>query len=1491
MEQKTKKNKLSRTIKWMIAFLVLVILIAGVRISLQSDYVFDKVRDFAVNQANDQLNGQLSIDEIRGDLLFGFTVKGVSLLDENSESILTADSIQVAYTLPSLIFSPHHLDQLRIDGAKITAEQYADSTWNFERILPAAEPGIDEPDDDPLFWKLGRLTIENSSVAVISDLLLPDGKVSAENISFNGGAEMLRRGWYANINNFSLILNEERLPEPISFALNGTGTDERITLENVVINSGRSLLSSKIEVEEMDRVEGEADLSPLSYQDLAAYIDDLHLQQDLKINLGLYGSFSKLGIEINASANGLENLTLKTEMDLADTGSLKMVDFSINELNPSLLTGIEDLPALKELRFDGTGTIPFTDYENGEWSGTLTLKEISIEDQIIDEVNSRISLQNGIASLITEVKKQGQQINLNADIIDVFGTKPEWNGNLTAADFNAAVWLNDPAFDSNLPVSASVSGRGFDPGELELVMDIAIEDGRYGDQHFGLMQFTGNVSPQLIAGDFINVLEESRILADFSINNWQGDWPSYEFNAEMRAFNLAELEGLENFPTYINGTLAGSGEGFDPETLSLSASAKLDSSSVNREPIETLEADFLISDSFLFIENAQLESPIADADFSLVQNILDLQHPDNTLSFNAVLKNLSSLAPLFGVDDLGSSGTVTGRLAPNEAGLMEFNGDLKLEDIFVDTLFTSEQLLGTAKAVLSDEPEFEAGVEFINPEFTGYGLQDVKINGSAKLTETEITGDFGFELVNEAESSIVHSGTFVFADEKFTLSTNRLDFINPFRNLALDKPFDIRFADQSLSVDTLRIQTDDADSYLEIWAPEIDSLNQTVGLNTKMLNIGLLQRTILDESFADAFLSGSIYASNTPDSLTFNADGLLEQIKYEGGEIDSVRFNFDLADEWLNANISGWHHDSALFATNVTLPFIPDDPMTFDDQFFDRDVAGEFILYESELPYWFSFLPDNDQLKENTDGKVFFQGFLGGLAGNPEFNGDFKITDAVLSGVPVDSVGIDISYQHDTEKAGFKGAVISRQNRVLDFNSEVPFKIDLRAIEIILPDDDDEVFVELVTNNFNLALFNDFADRELVRQIEGRLNGSVQLAGPIADLRTTGNMELSRGSMRIVPAGITLSEIGSRIDLQPDRMTLEQFTMRSGPGRINASGSVGLQNLTPGDIDFQFRGHQFRAANTTQYNAIVDFDSRLSGTFEEPRLSGSLTFLSGFVNLQNFGERAVEAVELEGEEPVEPIAFYDSLAIEMNVNFGRQFQIRNRQFLEMEIVLGGEVDLVKEKSEELEMFGAVEGVRGFARPLGRNFVIDEAFVIFSGPVDNPELNVRTVYQPPQAQMDVSIFYIIEGTVQDPDFRFDSEPQMELQDIISYTVFGRPFYELESWEQVVAGSGGGPSAADVALDVLLDRVEMLAAQRLGIDVVQIDNSRSGSNSSTSILTGWYLNRRTFFAVLNEVSANPKTLFFLEYLLQDNLELIITQGDDPRQGIDLRWKFDY
>jgi hypothetical protein len=1486
MEEKKTDSK-KWWLKWVITLGVIILLVAGVRLALKSDWVFDKITTIAVGQVNDQINGSVDIQSIRGDLLSEITIAGVTLKDLNNEDVISIDTIEIKYKVLDLIRAPYKIEEFSIKGLDAFVIQEDDSVWNVMKLIDLEDEPVE--DSDPIFWSIEQLNLDRANVNIKSEILLPDGELTVRGLKADMLAGAGQNGFYGTLKSLEFALNEARLPEPIDVFLAGGAEGERYTLESLVINSGRTLLKADALYTENEEVETGVEMAPLSWKDLAAYVEDLPLQQDISMKLGVSGRLSDLNVTVHVESPGLEKFIAEAGLRLDEKFELNRLNLSIENLNTPLLTGIENSPTLNRFTFSGIGNLNFEQPEVSDWSGDLSLSGLHFEEYALDSFESSYSLIQNDFEFSGRFAHQDETVNLRAFALGIWSDKTQLDATLEARNLNLATWLNDPDLDSNLNINSGLNGSGFDPENFSLHSELRIYDSRLGDQAFSELAFVGDVDPNQIKGLLNARLTESELSAVFDLSGWQAD-PSYTFEATLKSFNTAELTGLEEFPTRLNGTLKGEGSSFDLEQLTLTASAAFDSSFVNREEIQTLRAEFRIENSFLFIDEALLESPIVDAEFSVRQSIIDLTNADNQLSFSAVLKDLQPLTPLFGLDLLESEGTVLGNLARGESGFLQFDGSFDLEEVQVDTLFHSERIIGSLTAILFDEPEVEVNIELIEPFINDLGVQDVTIMTKATLGESETFGRVGFTIINDEESSLSHEGDFRVDSTKIWLRSDLLNFTTDLRTLSLIEPFDITYENETLRVDTLRIQSPAENAYLTFWAPHVDSLKQHVGLDARNLNLGSLQTTIIEEALFEGLLSGSVELLNDTDNLEIKATGLLSEFYFEDGSMDSVRFDLGIKDEWFEGYLGGWHAGSDLFAGNIKVPFIPGDPLTFDDQFFDQDVEGEFRLFETDLEYWFSFIPGEEP--EETSGKISFYAVLGGLAGNPELEGKMVLREARLSGVQIDSIGVDLNYIHENENVEFEGKVIAQQQPIVDFDARLPFKVDLRQAEVLLPGDDDSVMVNLNTNNFDIALFNDFVDRDVIRQISGRLNGSLSLRGRIADLQPSGRMELTNGSMRIVPAGITLNEIGSIINFESDRVQLQQFSMRSGPGRIRASGFVEIENLSPGNVELDIRGNQFRAANTSEYNATIDLNADLRGTIDEPRITGNLTFLNGFVNLQNFGERAVEDVQLEDEEEPEPFEFYDALAIEMNVNFARQFFIRNRQFLDMEIELGGNVDLVKESYEDLQMFGALEGVRGFARPLGKNFVLDEATISFFGPIENPEMNVITRYEPPQAQSDVRIFYIIEGTVEDPQFRFDSEPQLELQDIISYTLFGKPFYELESWEQVMAGTGSSPTAADFAIDVLLDRVEMLASQRLGIDVVQIDNSRSGSNSTTSIKTGWYLNRRTFFAILNEISSTrPKTLFMLEYLLMDNLELIITQGDDSREGIDLRWKYDY
>lgn len=688
----------------------------------------------------------------------------------------------------------------------------------------------------------------------------------------------------------------------------------------------------------------------------------------------------------------------------------------------------------------------------------------------------------------------------------------------------------------------------------------------------------------------------------------------------------------------------------------------------------------------------------------------------------------------------------------------------------------------------------------------------------------------------------------------------------------------------------MRLSSGDG-AFLELAIPYADSLHQEGYLSGENLDLSAIQSALLSESYFEGMLSGNLSVANT-DS-TFKTQGKLElfDLNYQGTTLERLNLELDINNNDLLGNLQALDGGRELMSGNLNLPFRLGDPEEFDNSFFERPVEGYFELKPIALNR-FETLLGNIGIDE-TEGILQISADLKGKAGKPQLISSMKLDSALISGVKIDSLTSELNYVHEQSMITLNTTVNSLKQRAAEINALIPFYLDLKNGSVTLPGKEDSVSVDINTNNFDLAAFNDFVDRSQVRNIRGSMDGRVFMEGKLGELDTRGEMELKNASVRIVPSGNTVDGINGDFIFSPDLFTVSTFRARSGNGSLNLKGSVALEDLTPGTIDIGLSAKNFRIANTSQFNAAINLDSKIGGSYSKPVISGSLSVLNGFVQLDNFGEKSVETVQLDDiGEPQTSLAVYDSLKLDVDVSFNRRFFIRNQRYLEMEVELDGSVDMLKDPGRDLQMFGTLQTVDGYARPLGKQFEMEEGIVTFTGNPENPDLRIRTLFKPPQPEEEIMIWYVIEGNVEDPQFKYESSPPMELEDILCYTLFGQPCYALESWKRAVASSGSNATATDLALDIFMDRIESLATQQLGIDVVRIDNTHSGGETGTSITTGWYINPKVFFAVQNVITgSSPDTSFLLEYLLRKNLKLIISQGNEARQGFDLKWNYDY
>ncbi|HLR90634.1 MAG TPA: translocation/assembly module TamB domain-containing protein [Balneolaceae bacterium] len=1485
MEQ-DKRRYSRKKMGCLIAVLIVVPLLFFLRLALKSPLVFDMIARYAITQAEGMLDAELQADRIRGDLLSGFTIHELTLRERSGSEIAQIDSVMLEYTLPGLVLSPHTVRKVQIYGADLSLRQESDSTWNLLNILPESEEPAEE---STLEWAVEHAELINSSVRVESDYLLPDGLVELRDIETLLEAGSDEEGLWATLHDLQFELSEQRLPGSVAFLLEGEMEGGDYTLERLLIESARSQVRARFQ-KEGESLGGELHLDPLSRDDLAAYIDSLALEQDIDLSLTARGTLDNLNLTMQVSATGLHEAVVEAGISMAEEAVLTSLSLQITEADLPLLTGIAESPVIGEFAISGAGTLPVQNLQRGEWEGDIFISRLQYDTYSVDRVESDIAYRKEAVTSSWIVQNAGEELRIQLAAQNLFDELIAWNGEIAGNNLNLANWLGEEQPETQTDLLITLNGRGLSAETLEAELHGVLTGGHIAEQPFEQVEIS------LLAGTAHAEAQLSAILADgeadFNLysDNWRADIPSYRFDLALRELDLSLISGFEEFPTRINGSAEGSGSGITAEQLTLRASMELDSTLVNGEQIDTFSASIRVEDHFLHLENGTLSSPIADGRFEVRHHISDFTDLRNRGDLALELKDLTSLAPLAGFEEFQISGSADARLFRSDSNELLLEGEFDFSEIRADSLFMADEITGSVEGNFTEIPELGLALQVSNSMVSGQAVQDVRASGTARLMEGETAGTVEIQFSNGSESSLTHQGEYSVTPDLARLQTTLLSFVSQTRELTLESPFEARFQEGVVQMDTLSIRNREDDAFLRMWIPHLDSLSQQAGMEARYLDIGELQRTITGESLADGLLSASISLSNSEEELAVTATGIIEHLMVEETGMDSLRFNADLADEWLEADLHAWNLAEELLAMNLRIPFLPGDPLTFDEQFFEREVEGSLTLAESDVTYWLSFLPDG--VPEGTGGLISMEGELNGIAGNPYLAGRLTIREGLLSGMEIDSLGLGVQYEHDSGTAMVNGSVVRESVPVLDFRSALPLDVDLRGGEVMLPSGQDSVLVELEALDFNLAMFGSYMPPDLVQNLEGILSGEISLYGQMSELEAEGQLRIREGRLNAVPAGITLQDLRGDINFESEQITLADFSVDSGPGTLRASGSVRMEGMSLGEMDVRLQANQFRLLNRADLSAIANMEASLTGTPEEPELIGSITFLNTEVNLQNFGEQSVEQVSLEGEEAdADTISFYERMRMEMNVNFGRNFYIVSEQYLDMEFVLGGEVDLVKERQEEMQLFGAIEATSGYARPLGKNFELDDAVVTFYGPIENPELNIHTLYEPPQAA-GVRIYYIIEGTLEDPEFRFESDPQLELQDIISYTVFGKPFYELESWEQVVAGSGSGPSVSDLAMDVLLDRVELLASQRLGIDVVEIDTNRSGTGSTTSIKTGWYLNQKTFFAILNELGgARPTTLFILEYLLRENLELIITQGDDSREGVDLRWHLDY
>ena len=1489
--ESAKPAKKRRKWPW-ITLAVFILLIAFVRWSLQADWVFNIIKTQAEEIVSETTGAEFTIGGMSGDLLRGISIHDVKL--KSDDPIITLDSLFVNYRFSALFSRTIDVTELRISGLYASLEQLPDSSWNMMQLIPEPTEPDEEPGDFPFTIELRSLQLVNSSIDVYAPYLLPDDRIEIRNLEVSASATYSTDVLDATLDSFALDLIEGRLPEGIRLETSGAMAGERITLDRLMISTGRSLLEAEA-LYELDgsEIDATVDMPEINRSDLAAYIEDLPDFEIASLRLKANGSLREIEAGLTLHSPGLLRLDMNATIDIEPEIVLTSLHMELDELDLRRLTNDPELDAeAGRITLSVDGHIPAERYEEARASIKLELSRARFEEIVLTGLTLESTLDNGSLIAETRLSFPDQRIDLRADLNRIWSDYPEWDIHGDLLNINPGYFAQDTTLSGNVTGSIAANGRGFEPDDEPWGYRINL-------QNLVMMEFDqlGNITLEgtLDATTLVAALEMDSpggsIVADGRVSQWQEEVPRWYLALETSELDIAVLANMEDFPTNINAKAELEGEGTGGDDLKLTLTTTLENSRVLNEPFDQLDAQIVIEENILYIRETRIDSRFISGFLEGRLNLDDYTDRQNVLDFDFEISNLETFAELAGADTLHGNGRLWGQLRPQDDGTPLFETELDFSDIIFNDI-TVENVTGSIAAALRDEPEIDVDIKLNRPMMGEIVLQDIRFINSTTIAEEAITGDLDIRLLRTSSYGLFHEGSFRIA-EQIELQTTRLDLVEDGFSLNLESAFGVYISgdgeEQTVRMDTLSMASD-IGGRLQLWAETGPGDFLQAWVKADRLDMGTCQDALLDERIADLFFTGEIQLRMEGDDLEASIDTELTDINYEGLTFDRYLLQVDISDNRMEIVSNLTFEERELMDAAFSLPFRLGDPENFPESFYEEQVEGYLTLNPLDLEVYDDFLEQAGlgALK----GTIQFNSELSGVAGNPQLSGRFQLAEATVSGVSVEDFFFEFNYLNELSELELNSEVRSMGQIAAQFEGTLPLFIDMRTLTIEEPSESDGINIRAETNDFNISAFTDFLDRDVARNLRGRLNANLEITGTVGNPEPVGSIRLESGRIQLVENNINITNINADIGFDQNEININSISAESS-GSFNMSGNIMLADFRPGEFDINARMRNFRVYNTRDLDAYVTLDTSLDGTIESPRLSGEVRVERGYIFLDNFGERQVEQVRLEDEDDEFETFFedfFEALAIELNLIVSRRYFIRNRSNPELDLELEGNIDVVKSSGGEIELFGDVTTVRGNATTLGRQFELDEGIIIFSGPADNPEFDIQLSYRV-RREDDIRIMYRISGTAEEPEFTFDSEPQMELQDIISYTLFGRPFHALQGWEQGVSGNASaGDVVADAALELLLDRLQNIAADRLGVDVIEIDTA-SQTDGGTRIKAGKFLSDRLFVALVQELGSDPNSQVIIEYLLRRNLELIFTGSDDYRSGLDILWRLDY
>ncbi|AFI91774.1 autotransporter assembly complex protein TamB [Pectobacterium parmentieri] len=367
-------------------------------------------------------------------------------------------------------------------------------------------------------------------------------------------------------------------------------------------------------------------------------------------------------------------------------------------------------------------------------------------------------------------------------------------------------------------------------------------------------------------------------------------------------------------------------------------------------------------------------------------------------------------------------------------------------------------------------------------------------------------------------------------------------------------------------------------------------------------------------------------------------------------------------------------------------------------------------------------------------------------------------------------------------------------------------------------------------NNISLALLNPALSKG--EKAAGMLNANLRLAGDATRPQIFGQMVLERLDIdgNWMPIDLTNGRLA--VNFSGMSSTLQGF-LKTNNGQLNLGGNADWSRPDAWRARIAAKGQKLRVTIPPMARLDVSPDIVFEATPQLFALNGSVSIPWARIVVKDMPESAVavssDEVMLDAQrQPLKKA----SAAIPINSNL--TIRVGNDVTLDafgLAARLQGDLKMVQDE-RGLGLNGQIDIPSGRFKAYGQDLIVRKGLILFSGPPDQPILNIEAIRNPDNTANDVIAGVRVTGMAATPKLEVFSDPAMSQQEALSYLLRGQGL-----------DCGGADSSAMTSMLVGLGvaqsgQVVGKIGEAFGVSNLALDTQGVGDNSQV-VVSGYVL----------------------------------------------------